>query len=172
MSFRADVIHALGADAFHTGLGALRPADRAHVSITRPRELLGSANVDQSLAEALPNAARWDYLVGHPEGNQHLAHWIEFHPARSDANVREVGKKLAWLMGWLRGNPLAAYRRDIVWVAAGKSAFNVRAPGVKALAARGVVLLVGICSYSADHCTNWLNCSNSAKLHSCRPLLP
>ena len=137
MTFKADVGQVLGPNAFCKGLQALKAADSVHVSITRPRELVGSANVDQSLAEALPDAARWDYLVGRSQGKQHLAHWIEIHPAGGDTNVGEVAKKLAWLIGWLSGNPLAAYPRDIVWVASGKSAFNVRAPGVRALAARG-----------------------------------
>ncbi len=137
MTFKADVAQALGPDAFRKGLQALQAGDSTHVSVTRPRELLGSADVDRSLAEALPNAARWDYLVGRSRGKQHLAHWIEIHPAGGDANVGEVAKKLAWLMGWLRRNPLAMYPRDIVWVASGKSVFNVRAPGIRALAARG-----------------------------------
>ncbi len=137
MTFQADVAQVLGAGAFRKGLQAMKAADSGHVSVMRPMELLGSANVDQSLAAALPNAARWDYLVGRSQRRHHLAHWIEIHPAGGDANVREVMKKLAWLTGWLRGNPLAAYPRDIVWVASGKSAFNVRAPAVRTLAARG-----------------------------------
>ena len=137
MTFEADVGQALGVDAFRKGLRAIRAVDSGHVSAMRPRQLLGSADVDQSLAQVLPNANRWDYLVGRSHGGHLQAHWIEIHPAGSDANIGEVKKKLAWLTGWLRGNPLAAYPRDIVWVASGKSAFNVRAPAVRALAARG-----------------------------------
>ena len=137
MTFEAAVAQALGSDALRKGLRAMRAADSTHVSALRPRELLGSANVDQALAEVMPNAARWDYLVGRSRGGHHQAHWIEIHPAGSDTNIGEVKRKLAWLTGWLRENPLAAYPRDIVWVASGKSAFNVRAPAVRALAARG-----------------------------------
>jgi hypothetical protein len=137
MTFEADVGQALGADAFRKGLRAMKAADSGHVSTMRPRQLLGSADVDQSLAQALPNAARWDYVVGRSHGGHDQAHWIEIHPAGSDANIGEVKKKLAWLTAWLRGNPLAAYPRDVVWVASGKSAFNVRAPAVRALAAQG-----------------------------------
>ena len=137
MTFEAAVAQALGSDALRKGLRAMRAADSTHVSATRPRQLLGSADVDQSLAAVQPNAARWDYLVGRSHNGHHQAHWIEIHPAGSGANIGEVAKKLAWLTGWLRGNPLAAYPRDIVWVASGKSAFNVRALAVRALAARG-----------------------------------
>ena len=144
MTFQADVAQALGAGAFRKGLRAMKAADSTHVSALRPRQLLGSADVDRSLAEILPNAARWDYLVGRSHGGHHQAHWIEIHPAGSGANIGEVVKKLAWLTGWLQGNPLAVYPRDIVWVASGKSAFTVRAPAVRALAARG-------CRFAGGH---------------------
>lgn len=137
MSFKTDVTQVLGADAFRKGLGALRQTDAAHVSAQRPRDITGSAEVDASLAAALPNAARWDYVVGRTQGNVHQTHWIEVHPASAGKNVHEVEKKLAWLMAWLRANPLAMYPRDVVWIASGKSAFNARSPGIKALAAKG-----------------------------------
>ena len=86
---------------------------------------------------AMPNAARWDYLVGRSQSKMQMVHWIEIHPAGGDNNIRELETKLAWLAGWLRGTPLAAYQRDIVWIASGKSAFNSRAPGIRALAAKG-----------------------------------
>jgi hypothetical protein len=137
MSFKADVAQVLGADAFRKGLGALRQTDLAHVSAQRPREITGSVDVDTSLTAALPNAARWDYVVGRTQGNVHLTHWIEVHPASAGKNVHEIEKKLAWLMTWLRDNPLAMYPRDVVWIASGKSAFNARSPDIKALASKG-----------------------------------
>lgn len=137
MSFKTDVTQVLGADAFRKGLGALRQTDVAHVSAQRPREIKGSADVDASLAGALPNAARWDYVVGRTHGNVHQAHWIEVHPASVGKNVHEIEKKLAWLMAWLRDNPLANYPRDVVWVASGRSAFTARSPSIKALASKG-----------------------------------
>ncbi len=137
MSFKTDVTQVLGADAFRKGLGALRQTDVAHVSAQRPREIKGSADVDASLAGALPNAARWDYVVGRIQGNIHQTHWIEVHPASASKNVHEIEKKLAWLMAWLRDKPLAKYPRDVVWIASGKSAFNARSPDIKALAAKG-----------------------------------
>ena len=137
MSFKTDVAQVLGADAFQKGLGALRQTDMAHVSAQRPREITGSADVDASLAAALPNAARWDYVVGRAQGNVQLVHWIEVHPASAGKHLREVERKLVWLMVWLRDNPLANYRRDVVWIASGKSAFNARSPGIKALASKG-----------------------------------
>jgi hypothetical protein len=137
MSFKTDVTHVLGADAFRKGLGALRQTDVAHVSAQHPREIMGSADVDASLAAELPNAARWDYVVGRTQGNVHQTHWVEVHPASAGKHVNEIEKKLAWLMTWLRGNPLANYPRDVVWIASGRSAFNARSPGIKALASKG-----------------------------------
>lgn len=137
MSFKADVVHALGDGAFHKGLGALKPVDAGHVSSERPRELSGSADVDAALAAPLPNANRWDYVVGKSTGNLVTAHWIEIHPASSTKNIAEVEGKLAWLSGWLQGNPLRKYPKDVVWVASGKSTYNSRSPAIKALAAKG-----------------------------------
>ena len=137
MSFRADVVTALGDGTFHKGLGALKAADAGHISSTRPRELAGSADVDAALAVALPNAHRWDYVVGKSVGKSVHAHWIEMHPASSTKNIAEVERKLAWLSGWLRGTPLGVYRKDIVWLASGKSTYNTRSPAIKALAAKG-----------------------------------
>ncbi len=137
MSFKDDAAQVLGAEAFRKGLGALRPTDVAHVSAQRPREITGSADVDAALVATLPNAARWDYVVGRTQGHVLQTHWIEVHPASAGTNVHEIEKKLVWLMTWLRDNPLAQYPREVVWIASGKSAFNARSPGIKALAAKG-----------------------------------
>ncbi len=137
MSFKADVIHTLGVGTFHKGLGALKPVDAGHVSSVHPRELAGSADVDTALVATLPNAHRWDYVVGKSSGKFVTAHWIEVHPASSTKNIAEVERKLAWLSGWLHGNPLGQYPKDVVWVASGKSTYNTRSPAIKALAAKG-----------------------------------
>lgn len=137
MSFKADVVGALGDGTFQKGLGALKAADVGHIAIGRPRELLGSADVDTALADTLPNANRWDYVVGKSGGKSVTAHWIEVHPASSTKNIAEVEMKLAWLSGWLNGNPLGQYPKDVVWVASGKSTYNTRSPAIKALAAKG-----------------------------------
>lgn len=137
MSFKTDVTQALGAKAFFKGLGALRQADLAHVGVQRPRAVLGSADIDTSLANALPHAARWDYVVGRTQCKTQVTHWIEVHPASAQKNISEVERKLVWLIAWLKGRPLANYQRDVVWIASGKSTFNARSPGIKALASKG-----------------------------------
>lgn len=146
MSFKADMVGALGNGAFRKGLGALKPVDAGHVSCAHPRELAGSADVDAALAATLPNVHRWDYVVGKTVGKVITAHWIEVHPASSTKNITEVERKLAWLSGWLNGNPLGRYRRDVVWVASGKSTYNTRSPAIKALAAQG-------CRFVGGHLT-------------------
>lgn len=143
MSFKANVVDVLGDGTFRKGLGALKPVDADHVSCVRPRELSGSADVDTALVATLPNAHRWDYVVGKTAGNVTTAHWIEVHPASSTKNIAEVERKLAWLSGWLHGNPLGQYPKDVVWVASGKSTYNTRSPAIKALAAKGCRLAGG-----------------------------
>lgn len=137
MSFKSDVVHALGDGVFHKGLGAFKAIDAGHISSVRPRDLAGSADVDTALAATFPNAHRWDYVVGKGVGKSVHAHWIEVHPASSTKNIAEVARKLAWLAGWLQGNPLGQYAKDVVWVASGKSTYNSRSPAIKALAAKG-----------------------------------
>lgn len=137
MSFKANVVQALGDGTFHKGLGALKPKDADHITSARPRDLVGSADLDAALAATMPDAHRWDYVVGKSVGKSVSAHWIEVHPASSTRNIDEVGRKLAWLAGWLHGNPLGQYPKDVVWVASGKSTYNTRSPAIKALAAKG-----------------------------------
>ncbi len=146
MSFKANVVDALGAGTFYKGLGALKQVDAGHVSCARSRELSGSADVDAALAVTLPNAHRWDYVVGKTAKDVMTAYWIEVHPASSTKNIVEVEKKLAWLSGWLQGKPLGKYQKDVVWVASGKSTYNTRSPAIKALAAKG-------CRFVGGHLT-------------------
>ncbi len=146
MTFKTDVVDALGDGTFHKGLGALKQVDAGHVFCARPRELSGSADVDAALEATLPNAHRWDYVVGRSAGKVVTAHWIEVHPASSTKNIAEVERKLAWLAGWLHGNPLGKYPKDVVWVASGKSTYNTRSPAIKALAAKG-------CRFVGGHLT-------------------
>jgi hypothetical protein len=106
--------------------------------VEKPRTLVGSVDVDSALAAVLPDAPRWDYLVGQRSGHEERVHWVEVHPASSTGNITEVEAKLTWLVGWLEGTPLARHRRTFVWVASGRSAFNSRSPALKGLANRGL----------------------------------
>ncbi|MCM8614227.1 hypothetical protein [Accumulibacter sp.] len=139
MSFAADVKATPHLDgAFCKGLGALLAVDRARVTKAASTRLPGSVNVDAALRASQPDAARWDYVVGKRQGNREHLHWIEVHPAGSTGNINEVAAKLDWLAEWMRATPLAAYPKQIVWIASGKSAFNQRSPQLRALANRGL----------------------------------
>ena len=147
MSFAADVNATVGlAGNLKRGLGAFRAADRMHISVRTPGSLLGSADVDAALEAIFPNAARWDYVVGQRRGEDEHLHWIEVHPAEGTGNITEVEAKLAWLAAWLRHTAFAAYRKQVVWVASGRSAFNGRHPRIKGLAAKGL-------SFAGGHLT-------------------
>jgi hypothetical protein len=141
MSFADDVNATEGLAGEHRrGLRALRNRDRAQIRQRRGTRLSGSVDIDAALASRHPGAHRWDYVIGQRRSaNQHdLLHWVEVHPASSDGNVGEVMRKGFWLMHWLRTTPLAAYPRRLLWVASGRSAFNARAPQLKALASTGI----------------------------------
>ncbi len=137
MTFRKDVEREIGTREYRKGLSALRLGDRSSVSVQEPRSLLGSADVDQALIDQLPNAPRWDYLVGQKVGQVSQIYWIEVHPAGGENHVSEIQKKLQWLVGWLRDKALGRYPRQIVWIASGKSAFNARDPQLRMLANKG-----------------------------------
>jgi hypothetical protein len=59
--------------------------------------------------------------------------------------VDEVLAKLTWLKEWLNaeGTRLKAYRRKIVWIASGRSAFQQNSPQLRKLVARGVYFAGG-----------------------------
>ncbi len=137
MSFQKDVESTDGLQGqFRAGLKALKKVDRGRLSVEKP---LGSVDVDGALAGLYPKASRWDYLIGQQCGGRVLLHWIEVHSADGEHNVREVERKLSWLMGWVAATPLKAYRRRLYWVSSGKCSFTSRYPRVKALAQRGVL---------------------------------
>lgn len=139
MSFSSDVkATPYLEDALCKGLGALSDIDKARLTAGAATKLLGSVNVDAALQASQPNAARWDYVVGHKRGSKEQAHWIEVHSAASTGNIGEVAAKLDWLAKWMKTTPLAAYPKQIVWIASGKSAFNKRHPALRALASRGL----------------------------------
>lgn len=139
MSFSADVKATPHLeDAFCKGLGALSATDKVHLTAGASNKLLGSVDIDTALQPTQPNAARWDYVVGQKQGNQEHLHWIEVHPASGTGNIGEMEAKLRWLAAWMRTTPLASYPKQIVWIASGKSAFNSRHPGLRALASRGL----------------------------------
>lgn len=139
MSFAVDVKatpHLEG--ELRKGLGALPATDRSCVTVATATKLLGSVAIDAALKATLPNAARWDYLIGQKRTGGAFLHWIEVHPASSTGNISEIEAKLTWLAAWMRTTPLGAYPRQIAWIACGKSAFNSRHPALRSLANRGL----------------------------------
>jgi hypothetical protein len=144
MNFRKDVKATPRIDgALREGLGAMRNADRDHVTVDDPNSLLGSVNVDAALQASQPNAARWDYVVGQKKNNKQFLHWIEVHPAASTGNIKEVAAKLDWLVTWMKDTPFMGYLRQIVWIASGRCAFNQRYPGLRDLVSRGLRFVGG-----------------------------
>lgn len=106
----------------HTGLRALRSADRKRIFCGDTRLLDGSICLDDALKHKYPQAARWDYGIGLRKGQRVLAIWVEVHPARSGKDVQSMLAKVDWLKARLQKSPAlcsmthAPYR----WVASGK----------------------------------------------------
>jgi hypothetical protein len=104
------------------------------------RRLAGSVNVDSALSEALPAAPRWDYGIGYRPSKVHdeTVHWVEVHQA-TDAEIRAMEAKLAWLQDWLvhAAPELARMDRRFIWVSSGRTRITPTAPGLRRLAKKG-----------------------------------
>jgi hypothetical protein len=105
------------------GLRAIKKGEgHGQIVAEKPKQLLGSAAIDDDCLSAYPNANRWDYVVGYERGGKAVAYFIEVHSAQT-SGVSEMEKKLQWLRGFLGEAPqkkLAALYREYHWVASGK----------------------------------------------------
>ena len=128
-------------DAWHSGLGALRGADRRRVDAEDPRRLTGSVDIDSALQAEFPDEPRWDYAIGHRPSNlaAEIAYWVEVHPA-SAGEVKVVLQKLVWLKTWLPNlaPSLSAMRKAFIWVSSGKTSFTLSSPQQKRFALLGL----------------------------------
>jgi len=129
------------ANAWLSGLGALRAQDRPHLDPEDPRRLRGSADVDSALRAHQPDAHRWDFAIGYRHSNRtkDCVYWVEIHTA-NDKEVKVVLDKLRWLRAWLAdgGNLLNQFERDFIWVSSGSTSFTLGAPQLKQFAQLGL----------------------------------
>ncbi len=134
------------AKACRPGLRALKVPDANHITATRPKRLTGSVALDRALKSTLPNAARWDYAIGHAAAAEdEVILWLEVHPATSGQHLQEINAKVSWLLGWLKSDaPEMNYTpRRIIWVASGRSSFGGNDPKLRALRDRGLEFVGG-----------------------------
>lgn len=113
---------------FQPGKQALKGEHRQRVRCRVPSRITGSIDVDAALADAQPQASRWDYGIGYrpPHGDER-ALWVEVHPAAT-SDVDTVLRKLAWLKAYLRESAPAldaltvadAGSKPFVWLATGR----------------------------------------------------
>jgi hypothetical protein len=126
--------------AYRDGLQALKRVDREKIRCANSRDLTGSVNLDEALADSHPNDPRWDYGIGvrKARGAGHVV-WVEVHPATSHG-AAEVCEKHSWLMKWLESSAplLSAMTGRCVWVASGKVAIPPHSPHRRRLAAQGI----------------------------------
>jgi hypothetical protein len=142
MSLKRDVESIAGLRGhYHKGLQALRAADRARLTVVHP---IGSADIDTALASVHPTDARWDYLVGKASQTSDIVLlWVEVHPASGEHTIKEIDRKLTWLLAWMAPTPLNRYKRRFYWVSSGRCAFTARDSRIKSLAQRGVIFCGG-----------------------------
>lgn len=127
--------------ALKPGLGALRAEDKPHIKPHDTRSLLGSVDVDKALKASQPNANRWDFVIGYEHGNRDepVLYWIEIHTG-SDSEFKVVLRKFEWLLDWMKGDGkfLAAFEREIVWIASGATSFTAASRQRRIMAQKGL----------------------------------
>lgn len=105
--------------SLHEGLGAVEGKYRSKIQVKDPRKLCGSVDIDTDLKADQPEAARWDYVVGHDD----KAYFIEIHPADT-SNIKEIIKKLDWLKNWLKNSATdldkLKAKAPFRWIASGR----------------------------------------------------
>ena len=92
-----------GPDCCQSGKQALRREHRQAIVTASPHYIMGSVNLDECLKPRLPNAPRWDYLIGCGEGQDCELICIDVHPARTRKHVDEFARKFEWLNAWFKG---------------------------------------------------------------------
>lgn len=85
------------AEAYESGLRALKKAEGGKVVVSDGKRLNGSLNIDAAVAHLYPNENRWDYAVGYDE----KVYFVEIHPAFT-GEVNRMIAKLNWLRLWLK----------------------------------------------------------------------
>jgi hypothetical protein len=130
------------AGAYRRELEALRNVDTPRVLYNKRNVLKGSVNLDEALKAQYHDSPRWDYGIGHYNGNSEEAIWVEVHRASAD-EVDRVIRKAEWLHDWLSANARDLFRltRDIdgyVWLSAGGVLFQHGSPQAHKLAQAGV----------------------------------
>jgi hypothetical protein len=141
MRFREAVEQTEGlAEAYRRGLGALQKIDRGRIQCRNTRNLAGSVNLDEALADSHPNDPRWDYGIGirNNRGSDRVT-WVEVHPA-SSSHVQDVLDKFAWLRRWLASSAplLNGILAEYVWVASGSVHIPPDSPQRRRLALQGI----------------------------------
>ncbi len=128
------------AEAYESGLQALKSIDRRRIQCQNPRDLTGSVDLDGALRDSHPNDPRWDYGIGVREtrGSDRVI-WIEVHPA-SSSHIQDVLSKFRWLRQWLTSSAswLNRLSAEYVWIASGSVRLPKNSPQRKKLAAQGI----------------------------------
>jgi hypothetical protein len=141
MSFKSDIKKTPHLEnAWNPGIQALKAGERSLITLSNGNAVSGSVDLDSSLRQSQPTAARWDYVIARGAGSREKLTWLEVHPASGGGCFQEIRTKHGWLMQWMKTTPFQAYERSFLWLASGKCAYNQNHPKVKSLAAMGIRL--------------------------------
>ncbi len=100
------------ANAYKSGIQAIKGSERAKFSFSDNRLIKGSVDIDSVLKSKYPEQSRWDYAIGY--GDKVV--YAEVHPCVT-SEVSTVINKREWLLQWLKDKPLDKLAKSLYWLA-------------------------------------------------------
>ncbi len=100
------------ANAYKSGIQAIKGNERAKFSFSDNRKIKGSVDIDSALKSKYPEQNRWDYAIGYGD----VVVYAEVHPCAT-SEVSIVINKRDWLIQWLKGKPIDKLGKSLYWVA-------------------------------------------------------
>lgn len=125
-----------------TGLQALG-SNSTKISVSNPRLLNGSVDIDHCVKDIYPEENRWDYAIGY----NNAAYFIEIHPAETSA-VSKMIAKVTWLKQWLKIqapllDKIKSSQNTFQWVPSGRNAIAKNSREAFRLSKSGISITKG-----------------------------
>lgn len=122
---------------YREGLRALG-SNASNISVSNPKQIAGSIDIDASSAKMCPHDNRWDYAIGY----SNKVFYVEIHPAYT-AEVTKMIAKLRWLKTWLKQKAPKLERIErgtppYSWIQSGKGGILPGSRQAKMAAAYGI----------------------------------
>lgn len=125
-----------------TGLQALGN-NSTKISVSNPRLLNGSVDIDRCVKALYPEDNRWDYAIGY----HNVAYFVEIHPAETSA-VSTMIAKVTWLKQWLKTQAplldrIKSSQNTFQWVPSGRNAIAKNSREAFRLSKSGILITKG-----------------------------